>query len=450
MATTNTIPPVPPLPLELAPLARWLELIRNNTTTGGSSSSDYINVKDYGALGNGVTDDYASIQAALTFATTYGGTVFFPAGTYVCNTPLVVDTGTSWSHHGPRANLKGAGSANTRLLCTAASVQFLTIGGFGAQYYINIEGLYFQGPGYVDETGHPAVDGYGTGTAIRVQASSWSRFSDVVVRGWGTAYNITDTFSMLFDGCYVQSNLQGLTLGTTIYAHPNAITFVSCGISDNKNYGVYADLATTLNMTGGSVENNGIGGSGVFVGGVFVSGGTDGAAQVNMSGVYFEGNAGTADVYINNATNPGASSFSGCTFNRIYNTDYVTNNILIGSGVGMINKVSVQGCGFQGFNTYVANAARKYINTTGAGSQASWSGCFFGSALETPTIDNMLTGAPTKDLMRVTFAGGTGPYTPVLPLTSCPSPNAAQWVRFTTDALIAAGVPGVWTLGVPE
>jgi hypothetical protein len=45
------------------------------------SSPDYINVRDFGATGNGTTDDTAAIQAAIN-ATPYGGKLYIPAGRY--------------------------------------------------------------------------------------------------------------------------------------------------------------------------------------------------------------------------------------------------------------------------------------------------------------------------------------------------------------------------------
>lgn len=41
-----------------------------------------VNVRDYGATGNGVSDDTAAISNAWTFWTTNGGTLYFPAGVY--------------------------------------------------------------------------------------------------------------------------------------------------------------------------------------------------------------------------------------------------------------------------------------------------------------------------------------------------------------------------------
>lgn len=46
-----------------------------------------INVKDYGAVGNGTTDDTSAIQSAINASTT-NGVVYFPDGTYKTTAPL--------------------------------------------------------------------------------------------------------------------------------------------------------------------------------------------------------------------------------------------------------------------------------------------------------------------------------------------------------------------------
>ena len=47
-----------------------------------------VNVLDYGATGNGVTNDAAAIQAALDT----GNAVYIPQGDYIIGTPLKVQT----------------------------------------------------------------------------------------------------------------------------------------------------------------------------------------------------------------------------------------------------------------------------------------------------------------------------------------------------------------------
>jgi len=46
----------------------------------------FFNVKGFGAIGDGVTDDSVAINNAVTVAELHGGTIYFPAGTYLTGT----------------------------------------------------------------------------------------------------------------------------------------------------------------------------------------------------------------------------------------------------------------------------------------------------------------------------------------------------------------------------
>lgn len=79
----------------------WVASIARNGAPafGASGYKVYRNVKDYGAAGDGVTDDTAAINAAIaagnrcgkgcSSSTTAPALVYFPAGTYLVSTPII-------------------------------------------------------------------------------------------------------------------------------------------------------------------------------------------------------------------------------------------------------------------------------------------------------------------------------------------------------------------------
>ncbi|MCS4233717.1 glycosyl hydrolase family 28-related protein [Stenotrophomonas sp. BIGb0135] len=52
----------------------------------------FINVQDFGARGDGVTDDQAAIQRAIDSAGSRGGHIVFPPGTYVIGFPIFIQS----------------------------------------------------------------------------------------------------------------------------------------------------------------------------------------------------------------------------------------------------------------------------------------------------------------------------------------------------------------------
>lgn len=73
----------------------------------------YVNVLDYGALGDGATDDTAAILAAQA-ATPSAGTLYFPARTYLFLSQLTVTC--YWLGDGPNASVLKYGGANVNNL----------------------------------------------------------------------------------------------------------------------------------------------------------------------------------------------------------------------------------------------------------------------------------------------------------------------------------------------
>jgi hypothetical protein len=71
--------------------------------SAASKFGETVSVKDFGAVGDGTTDDTAAIQAAVTAASQ----VYFPAGTYKCDGVVTLDS---------NSNLFGAGREATKIV----------------------------------------------------------------------------------------------------------------------------------------------------------------------------------------------------------------------------------------------------------------------------------------------------------------------------------------------
>ncbi|WP_329338606.1 hypothetical protein OG866_27160 [Streptomyces sp. NBC_00663] len=68
----------------------WIEAHNTGTTSAAAGSvRDWLNVKDFGAVGDNVTDSWDAIQDALNTAP-MGGIVYLPAGAYRTSQPLTI------------------------------------------------------------------------------------------------------------------------------------------------------------------------------------------------------------------------------------------------------------------------------------------------------------------------------------------------------------------------
>jgi len=51
----------------------------------------YVSVKDFGAVGDGVADDATAVQNAINYVQTLGGNLYFPRGVYLFNSQVTID-----------------------------------------------------------------------------------------------------------------------------------------------------------------------------------------------------------------------------------------------------------------------------------------------------------------------------------------------------------------------
>lgn len=113
---------------------------------------DIISVKDFGATGDGVTDDTTAIQAALdafkpTAVASTGfpnksRVIYIPMGTYLISSPLLVYSGTILIGDGPASLLKASGGLATQIISLTATVN-------NQNRWVEIGNLGFEGTGAV-------------------------------------------------------------------------------------------------------------------------------------------------------------------------------------------------------------------------------------------------------------------------------------------------------------
>ena len=123
---------------------------------GPAASQPVLNVREFGATGDGKTDDTKAIQRALDAAGEAGGTVFVGPGVYLCadllmrkNTALVgVPT---WDYHGGSGTVLRLIDGSAKCLINIAGAWGATIDGLsfdGARLGKGVHGIFLDKPDY--------------------------------------------------------------------------------------------------------------------------------------------------------------------------------------------------------------------------------------------------------------------------------------------------------------
>jgi hypothetical protein len=99
--------------------------------------SQIVSVKDFGATGNGTTDDTAAVQAAVNAVGIAGGTVYFPAGNYLLSAITVSQNGVY---------LKGSGRLGTTITPSSQTDNVFSFSGTECQGISDMYILYTTAP----------------------------------------------------------------------------------------------------------------------------------------------------------------------------------------------------------------------------------------------------------------------------------------------------------------
>ena len=76
-------------------------------TTRAALPDGVLDVRSFGARGDGTADDSAAVQRAIDQAAQTGAAAFVPAGTYRCPTPIELPAGVTLRGEGAQSWLKG-------------------------------------------------------------------------------------------------------------------------------------------------------------------------------------------------------------------------------------------------------------------------------------------------------------------------------------------------------
>lgn len=277
------------------------EVVKENITSGVNwfnidSLRNGYNVKAFGAVGDGTTNDTTAIQDAINaaHANTTGGLVYFPTGTYSI-TDLTYYTNVSLKGDSREASILKARTGTTNMLyyTNLSSDTF-------APFYTYIRDLQFDGNSVVSVTG------------IRLLNSPFFTIEDVRVHHCDIGLYATGNYLANITGSRFTFNRIGLYFGRaalpTTANLPNEITISHSSITANTEWGLEADKISSLILTSIDVEQNGTSAD-LTTGGIMMTNLTDdptsGGVGLIVKDGWFEANRGQADIQIGTAsTNP--------------------------------------------------------------------------------------------------------------------------------------------------
>jgi hypothetical protein len=338
-------------------------------------------VKDFGAVGNGTTDDTIAIQNAINAVIAAGGgELYFPAANsgqcYHTTSTLTIDTSAITPFALGRIHLVGTGPSRSCIEnSTTAGVIIDYIGRLATPgAYFSMEHMRLQSNAIV-------VGSIGLRTRTEV---AFLVLRDVLISGFDTGFDATDTEQIaIYDSFFQDGNVGIRAHPATSGTEPNSWTIVNSAAGSNSIWGAFIEHASAFTWVGGSIQYNSSIGAGA--GGGINLNNMVGYATALFDGMIFEGNGGVADFAASNTTIGGTANV---TFNNVAWTrttaGFATNNINISgtqpnTNYNLINNHFLAGVG------YVASVARPAIANTNGNTKIAIDGLTtFWSSVEAP------------------------------------------------------------------
>jgi hypothetical protein len=376
----------------------------------------YINVKDYGALGNAnflhtdgnyytdsthtvlSHDDYINIQNAISAGMTAGKSVYIPAGNYLITQGLLVDNSASiFYKDNKKIDIIGGGLQQTKIIYRETGPALRINGGKSGignamQSYQSIRDFTIWG-----------VDSIVVGSiGLSIDTCQGLKIKDVEIVSFEYGVYALDTDNASFFECILHWNKKCIYMSERsprVYtsARPNNINFYHCQMGGYEYAGCFVG-GTNINFFGGDVQGSGIGGlEANRFGLLFLDGAVQGGVGCNINNVFFESNMNLADIYIWNLTPiaeiplPTVYNVTGCTFNRTQN-QYITDyNILCSFNEALFGqqKLICTGNAFRNFTgQYTPLVTRPHIYF--GNDPRSKDNCYFFNNVQSDDIEKVI------------------------------------------------------------
>lgn len=342
-----------------------------------SKFGEHISVADFGAVGNGSTDDTTAIQNALNFIKTQGGgALYFPAttGGYKITSGLTYNDSALSGRFTSRLRIFGDGSASTFITMSGVAANALTITGNASfpEMYTHIEGIRI--------TGNTTTGSIG----LSLNVGAFCSTDDLVIEAMDYALDFTDVEQTLFQNSNFRWGNHGVRGNASVsVTSANSIVFLNCAIANNAVWGWQITNPNAVTFIGGSTQYNGATGGGATNWGGNVIEAGNGYGTVGFYGHIWEGNGGNADFISSQSSNTAAYIFEACGFARPNSSNYAVSFVEIDGTTA--STYTFTGNTFRGYGTYVPNAGRPYftVNNTSAKIWDDGSN-IYGSATEQP------------------------------------------------------------------
>ena len=302
---------------------------------------DYVSVKDFGAKGDGATNDTAAIQAAIASAQTYAGgsNVFFPAGNYLISSTLNIASSS--------VQLVGEGRGISRITSN-----------FATGNIIQFNGVAYSGVKQLSITSSVVRT---SDAAIYIAACH-----NVIVENIGLESNMyigvqveggTNQFLTTINDFEIDSGFIGILLGNSVIASD---TWIQNGVINAcSGVGIQLTQASGIYMYGVDIINCSVGietypGAGQSVSALF--------ADTMLCDTCWN----TGWNFITNGGNVGEVMLSNCwgSTNGAH-SPYTGHGLFLGQGTGKISAVSISNSTFfnnQNAGIFVQGATKVNIS----------------------------------------------------------------------------------------